>query len=210
MFIHSSIFNNYSVNISTDSSSADETSIIIVDSDDTRTDTESIDSDDDSLEDNDYDTDDGIEYDSIHNDDSQHFYSEKTDGKHYLGLCHVYSTPNMGTQLLLSSSVSAPTFFNHSYDNINNYLYYYGLVRIPNHEVQIMQVQLLEDDTCTVIIKSFWLRIIQRCWKKTYALKIQMARRRAMPQNQAYKQIHGHYPAPLTHLPSIRGMMATL
>jgi hypothetical protein len=202
-------------NSSTDDSSTDDTSIIIVDSGDGTTDTESILSygneddynTDDSIED-DYNTDDGIEYDSIHNNDSQHFYSDKEDGKYYLGIYNVYSTQNNDPQLLLSSSVSAQTFFNYSYDNINNYLYYYGLVRrIPNHQVQIMQVNILNDDTCTVIIKTYWLRIIQRRWKKIYTLRIKIARCRAMPQNQQYIQIHGCYPRHLIHMPSIQGMM---
>jgi hypothetical protein len=198
------------------SSSDDETSIIIVDSDDSVNEssvdngynTDTDDSINESGVDNGYNTDDGSEYDSIINEDYQHFHSEKEDRKYYLGLYHVYSNPNnMDTQLLLSTSVSAQTFFNHLYDNINNYLYYYGLVRIPNHEVQIMQVHMLNDDTCTVIIKTFWLRIIQRRWKQIYKLRTQMIRQRATPQNQMYSQIHGYYPNHIRIMPTLRDMM---
>jgi hypothetical protein len=209
MYIHFDS-DNYSIYYnSTDTSSDDETSIIMVDQDDDGT--VETDIDDDIVDngyntDDSYNTDEGIEYDSIHNEDSQHFYSEKENGKYYLGLCHVYSQPNRDMQLLLSTSVSARTFFNHSYENINNYLYSYGLVRIPNHEVQLMQVHMLDDDTCMVVNKTYWLRIIQRRWKKTYAMRIQMARLRAMPENQIYNQIHGYYPNHIRIMPSFRDM----
>jgi hypothetical protein len=80
MYIH---FDSDNYNIyynSTDTSSDDETSIIMVDQDDDETVETDI---DDDIVDNGYNTDDGyntdegIEYDSIHNEDSQHFTAKK-------------------------------------------------------------------------------------------------------------------------------------
>ena len=153
-------------------SDSEDNSTVVIDIDSANnTDTETIDSHDDHSYD-DSGSDGGIEYDSIHNEDAFHFYSEKENGKYYIGLCHLYSNRHIFsnaqyTHWLLSTSVSANSFFRHSYDNINNYLYYYGLVRIPQHEVQIMQVDRLEDETCAVTIKTHWLRLVQRHWKKT-------------------------------------------
>ena len=194
-------------------SESNSTVLIELDSGD-NTDTESIETDDDSYDDmSDHDSDAGIEYDSIHNEDAFHFYSEKENGKYYIGLCHLYS--NRHTQStsqykrwLLSTSVSAKSFFRHSYDNINNYLYYYGLVRIPQHEVQIMQIDRLADETCTVIIKTHWLRLVQRHWKKTYCKRNNMVRHRRSPQMQRYSQIHGKYPDCISRLPSLKGMLS--
>ncbi len=190
------------------SDSEDNSTVVIeLDSAD-NTDTESIDSDD-------YDdmSDDGIEYDSIHNEDAFHFYSEKENGKYYIGLCHLYTNLHAHsyapfTHWLLSTSVSANSFFRHSYDNINNYLYYYGLVRIPQHEVQIMQVDRLADETCAVTIKTHWLRLVQRHWKKTYCKRRNMVRHRMSPQMQHYSQIHGKYPDCISRLPSLKGMLS--
>ncbi len=188
------------------------TVVIEIDSED-NTDTESIDSDTDDDSYDDSGSDDGIEYDSIHNEDALHFYSEKENGKYYIGLCHLYSSRrnNSTVQLthwLLCTSVSANSFFRHSYDNINNYLYYYGLVRIPQHEVQIMQVDRLEDETCAVTIKTHWLRLVQRHWKKTYCKRRNMVRHRMSPQMQRYMQIHGKYPDCISRLPSLKGMLS--
>lgn len=188
-------------------SESNSTVVIEIDSAD-NTDTETLDTDDyDDM--SDYDSDVGIEYDSIHNEDAFHFYSEKENGKYYIGLCHLYthSMPQY-RRWLLSTSVSANSFFRHSYDNINNYLYYYGLVRIPQHEVQIMQVDRLADETCTVTIKTHWLRLVQRHWKKTYCKRRNMVRNRMSPQMQRYSQIHGKYPDCISRLPSMRGMLS--
>ena len=119
------------------SDSEDNSTVVIELETDDNTDTETIDADYDSYDDS--GSDGGIEYDSIHNEDAFHFYSEKENGKYYIGLCHLYS--NRHTQFkqwLLSTSISANSFFRHSYDNINNYLYYYGVAaytsaRSTNH-----------------------------------------------------------------------------
>jgi hypothetical protein len=191
---------------------SEDNSTVIIDIESTdNTDTETIDSDNDS--DAASGSDDGIEYDSIHNEDAFHFYSEKENGKYYIGLCHLYSNRHIFsnaqyTHWLLSTSVSAKSFFRHSYDNINNYLYYYGLVRIPQHEVQILQVHRLADEMCTVSIKTHWLRLVQRHWKKTYCKRRNMIRLRMTPQVQKYSQIHGKYPDCISRLPSLSGMLS--
>ncbi len=195
-------------------SDSESNSTVLIDLDSVdNTDTESIETDNDDISDDASGSDDGIEYDSIHNEDSFHFYSEKENGKYYIGLCHLYSNRHTQStsqyrQWLLSTSVSAKSFFRHSYDNINNYLYYYGLVRIPQHEVQIMQIDRLADETCSVIIKTHWLRLVQRHWKKTYCKRRNMVRHRMSPPMQRYSQIHGKYPDCISRLPSVRGMLS--
>ena len=82
------------------------------------------------------------------------------------------------------------------------------MVRIPNHQVQIMQVHILEDETCTVIVKTYWLRIIQRHWKKIYKQRNYMIQQRSLPQNIFYNEIHGNYTPTISTLPSLHGMLS--
>ena len=82
------------------------------------------------------------------------------------------------------------------------------MVRIPNHQVQIMQVHILENDTCTVIVKTYWLRLVQRHWKKIYKQRNDIIQQRSLPQNLFYKEIHGEYPPTILKLPSLRGMLS--
>lgn len=200
---HDSMYSN--IESSRSGSESDNTVIIdLTDSSPENTDNEFIDTEED---DHDDDDDPGIEYDSIHNEDSFHFYSEKEHGKYYIGLCHKYTSPNF-TQWLLSTSVSAQSFYRHTYDKINNYLYYYGLVRVPRHQIQIMQVHRVPYDTCAVIIKTYWLRLVQRHWKRTWAQRKSVILRRMSPHNQLYRQIHGKYPRDISMLPTIKGMLS--
>ena len=160
----------------------------------------------------DYDTEEGIEYDSIHNEDAEHFYTEKEHNNYYIGLCHSYCTPSYVHYLLLSTSVSARTFFNHPYKNVNNYLYYYGLIRVPNHNIQIMQLKIHTIngmESYNVIIKTYWLRLIQRHWKQIYKKRLSIIKQRIQPNNQQYKSIHGNYPLHISKLPSLCGMLST-
>lgn len=153
---------------------------------------------------------DGIEYDSIHVEDSSHFYSEKNDKQYYIGLSHIYNIKDR-TYLMLSATVSAQVFFNHSYDNINNYLYYYGLVRIPNHQVQILQVNIIQEDGFEIVSavnKTYWLRLVQRHWKQIYKQRKEVIRQRILPENLFYNEIHGNYQTNISYLPQLRGMLS--
>lgn len=202
------INNNYVDNHSNNSENSDDDSIVIDDS--ITENTSEYDSEDYDSEITDYNTDEGIEYDSIHVEDSLHFYSEKNDKQYYIGLPHIYNIDN-SLYLMLSTTVSAQVFFNHSYDNINNYLYYYGLVRIPNHQVQILQVNIIQergDDIVSVVNKTFWLRLVQRYWKKIYKQRTSIIKQRIKPDNQLYNSIHGNYPLHISNLPSLRGMLS--
>jgi hypothetical protein len=209
------VYDNNSENSDDNNSENSDDSIIIHDTDidtadtgtgtDTGTDTEMSEY---SL---DYDTEEGIEYDSIHREDAEHFYIEKEHNNYYIGLCHSYFTPSCVHYLLLSTSVSARTFFNHPYKNVNNYLYYYGLIRVPNPNIQIMQLKIHTFngmESYNVIIKTYWLRLIQRHWKKIYKKRSSIIKQRIQPNNQQYKSIHGNYPLHISNLPSLSGMLS--
>jgi hypothetical protein len=191
---------------SSDRSSEDDSIIIAGSLDDSDTSSDDNSSGDNSSDDE-VDSEDGLDYDAIHNEDSLHFYSEKEHGNYYIGLCHQFQLHHNNAHWLFSTSVSARTFLQHSYDNINKYLYYYGLVRIPNNEVDIMMVHRLPDETCTVIIKTYWLRIVQRHWKRTYAMRMSILSQRISPQIIKYNEVHGCYPPSMYRMPSLTGML---
>jgi len=199
-FIGHSRYNHAMSGTDSNSSSEDDDSIIITNTDDGYDDA-------DSDEHDELPGDNENVYDSIYNEDALHFYSEKEHGKYYIGSCHKYTTPNF-TQWLLSTSVSAQTFYRHTYDKIIKYLYYYGIVRIPRHQIEIMQVQRLLDDTCTVVIKTYWLRLVQRHWKRTWAQRKSVIHKRMSPHMQLYRNIHGKYPHTISRLPSVKGMLS--
>ena len=211
-YINTNNIDNASSN-SDNSDNSNDASIVIRDTDtDTNTDTNTDTDTDTNTDDFDYNTDEGIEYDSIHNEDAEHFYNEKENNNYYIGLCHKYYISSYVEYLLLSTSVSARTFFNHNYNSINNYLYYYGLIRIPNHNIQIMQLKINifnGMESYNVIIKTYWLRLVQRHWKNKYKQRLSIIKQRITPTNQLYNSIHGKYPLHISKLPSVNGMLST-
>ena len=59
-----------------------------------------------------------------------------------------------------------------------------------------------------VVVKTYWLRIIQRTWKKKYQDYRERQQQKMLPQNIRYREINGKYPKNLEYLPTIRGMLA--
>lgn len=195
---------------SSDSDSDDSSVVInVVDT----SDSESSDSETDQEIDTDSDSDvefeefiiepDDDEYDEIYQEDSYHVYSEKENDHYYIGLAKRISTET----LLMVNSVSANTFFMYSFLRIRDYLAKYSIISIQNAKVHIMKLCILPDETYSVILKTHWLRLVQRTWKKVYNDRKRVLKGRRKIQNLFYKEVHGRYPNGLNFVPTIYGMM---
>jgi len=203
----SSSSNNYSLtsnssnNSQSESSSNDSQIIALTTLSDSEyeTDTEE---DSEFYELGDYDEDSQVE--SIYQDDKDHLDSDKMDGNYYVGIYkHISSSGNF----LFVNSVSGSTFTNYSLDNIQEYLHYYSIMLRRCSEVNIMQLYIRKE-VYYVVVKTFWLRIIQRVWKKKYQQYVDRQHKKTLPQNMRYREIHGKYPKELNYLPKIRGMLS--
>lgn len=147
------------------------------------------------------------EYDEINRLDYMHFYSEKQHNHYYIGLCDKdYSPPD----IIMSSSVSPEMYFKYSNKTMVRYLYYYSGIYNglqPNKlSIDIMKLHIDSDGTYNIIIKTFWLRIIQRTWKKIYKQRLYVKKNRLQSANLKYREIHGNWPRKICYLPSLNGM----
>jgi hypothetical protein len=77
-------------------------------------------------------------------------------------------------------------------------------------QVQIAQCIQLDSGEQTAILKTFYLRIIQRAWKKRFALRVQMERQKRIPENILYRVRHGTWPQCCLNMPTIRGLLSNL
>jgi hypothetical protein len=75
------------------------------------------------------------------------------------------------------------------------------------HNIDIIQV-FIHNEYYIAVIKTFWLKIIQRTWRKIYLLRKRIVENRRTLASIRYTQLHGYYPHGLNHLPTIAGMMA--
>jgi hypothetical protein len=96
--------------------------------------------------------------------------SEKEHGRYYLGSYFIPDNPELYINpLLLSVCVQPTTFFKYSYDDIIVHVNQYSPSPKP---LEIMQVMITNTNNYTyvnVILKTFWLKIVQRRWKKIYS-----------------------------------------
>jgi hypothetical protein len=195
-----------------DSDSIDSDSIIVFVNDLNGSEISSIsgtDHENDSDSDNDFEEFDILpndwEHDEIYQDDSHHVYSEKEHDNYYIGLTKRTHTDGRDV-LLMVNSVSPFVFFQYGFERIRRYLAEYSIVRVENAKVHIMKLCILDDGTYSVVLKTHWLRLVQRHWRKTYQQRKKVIRGRRNLHNMRQREIYGRWPYGLNILPSLHGL----
>ena len=143
--------------------------------------------------------------DEIYEDEIDFLDSEKIDNNYYIGSV-LYI--NMKNQLIFSCSISPKSFFKYDAIDVIDYLYSFGIGYTFLYNIQIIKLNILEDKTYSVIVKTYWINLIQRHFKKIYIERINIINERKKLKNIQYNQLHGKYPYGLNNLPSIWGMMS--
>jgi len=151
------------------------------------------------------DTDNEELYDEIHENDYEHFYAEKEEGMNYIGIAHASEENNC---LLMSNTVSTSTFFLTPYHTIVRYLYLYGLVRIKHPTIDIMRLHITPDEAYSVVLKTYWIRLIQRHWRKIVATRKEIIRRRCSLSYRRQYEVSGQYPEDAANMPSLHGLLS--
>jgi len=77
-------------------------------------------------------------------------------------------------------------------------------------KIEIAECIILPSQHNICILKTFWLRLIQRVWKKIYREKNNVIKKRSNPNAIFYKQIFGRWPADCLFYPHLRGMLSNL
>jgi hypothetical protein len=198
------MINNIDSDEETESSSDDSSAIVVreqyISSDDSESDTEvelelSTDSEYDDFDE---------EYNEIYENDSEHMYSEKTNGQCYIGISKYIYQYNT---ILMINSVSPGIFFRYSINQILDYLCKYSIIHMQNAKIHIMKLDILQDGTYSVILKTHWLRLIQRHWKRIFKERALIIKKRCFIINLLSREIYGRYPNELNSLPNIYGML---
>ena len=133
-------------------------------------------------------------------------YEERQDKKYYIGLPYY---DNVFDEFILTSSVRSKTFFSYPIENITHYLKYYSVVRTEELDTpEIMQLMIHPtSDAYNVILKTHWIRLIQRTWKNVMRNRKVILKQWSQPNALKQREIQCKTSA---ILPSFRGMMAYL
>ena len=167
--------------------------------------------------------------DEVYDEDADHIESFKENNTYYIGLCYK-DKRTTSSAIILDMSISTGLFLKYSYDVIykvlggprvkqirdinaisdyNNWLYYHNNRDI---QLQIFKTYFKNLDKhpieweLGVIIKTFWIRLIQRKWKKIFKERQEIICKRMNPRNLHYRSVHGNWPIGLNYLPSLKDM----
>jgi len=134
-----------------------------------------------------------------------HLDSEKQSGCYYLGL---HKHIRYDSILLLLNTISIKSFYKYSYIHVLKYLYYYSIVRLYQPNIEIMKLSILDDGTYTVVLKTHWLRLVQRHWRKAFNMRKEMMKKQMRVSSILYREIYGRFPSDISRLPTLNGLMS--
>lgn len=75
---------------------------------------------------------------------------------------------------------------------------------------QIGETMILPGDEMVVILKTIWIRLLQRTWKNICARRKEIMRKRCDAQSIKEHERSGKWPVECQEMPGLRGMMAKL
>lgn len=137
--------------------------------------------------------------------------SDKQNHTYYLGLC----TGLGGNRLLLNIAIQPQTFLKFDIKSVLNYLaeysiftFYREILDVSSIQLQIMELDI-EPRTCwqTVRLKTYWIRIVQRVWKRVFRERQEVLMKRRTLRNIRYFERYGKHLPGIHVLPSIHGML---
>lgn len=88
---------------------------------------------------------------------------------------------------------------------------YYNIVSKPNYiKPEIGEYIILPTQEAVAILKTFWLRIIQKKWKKVFQERKEIIKQRCYLSNLSIREIRGMWPKSCVNLPGLKGMLSDL
>ena len=85
---------------------------------------------------------------------------------------------------------------------------YHNIISRPNYiKPEIGECIELVTGEQIVIIKTIWIKIIQRKWKKVFAKRQSIIKYRSSPSSLTFKQVTGKWPEYCTHIPGLNGLL---
>lgn len=148
------------------------------------------------------DIDDDVE--DIFDDEELFLDSVYEDGKYYIGLPCLMRTQNR--DWILQIAITARSLFKYDFKSVLRYLIEYSVIRIYNPTIQIMKLDISNTGSYNVIIKTFWLKIIQRTWKRVYKEQKHFIIKCINPHSLLHRQLKGKW-INNKQIPSLRGML---
>jgi hypothetical protein len=135
-------------------------------------------------------------------------YIDCINNHYYIGSYCLMKDLEENTILLFGRKVNLPTFYAFSNYELSTYIYYCsGFQYSTKPTIEIMQIQIDESGLYTAVLKTFWIKIIQRTWKKRMAEKKQYLsylKKNILSILNTYQRTTSRLPKP----PGLRGLLS--
>jgi hypothetical protein len=128
---------------------------------------------------------------------------EKEDKKYYIGFYTIVKTDNNPTscdpyEMLLNSTISPRSFFLFSLNVVEKYLHDFSIIYRNYYKfkpnVEILQLHINPATaTYNIVVKTYWLRLIQKWWKKICAKQKAIQLHKMKISNMRHFEIYGNW-----------------
>jgi hypothetical protein len=97
---------------------------------------------------------------------------------------------------------------NKSHDIFRNYKH---IITNKNYiKPEIIECIYLDTHHCVAILKTFWVRLIQRKWKNIIKERVNIINRRSHLKSLTHRELTGKWPNDCLDFPQLRGMLSQL
>ena len=72
---------------------------------------------------------------------------------------------------------------------------------------EIAECMYLETHECVAVLKTHWIRLIQRTWKNVMRKRADVIQKRTNPHALYNRQITGNWPSDCSNCPGLKGML---
>lgn len=100
---------------------------------------------------------------------------------------------------------------NHIATEHNIFRNYGNIIQRPDYiKPEIAECLYLSGGECVAILKTYWIRIIQRVWKRIYRDRERICRERCSFKALKHREFYGRWPSTCLYFPSLKGMLSSL
>ena len=182
----------------------------------------------------DYDSDYSDDSDDINYEEFTYDYDENSATKYNIVLCELYNSKlhgktnnnDVNNNYLLINRIKKLdiNFINSLTKGLNNdYIErqqqiiphkfiknYENIITRPNYiKPEIGETITLQSGHTVCIIKTLWIKLIQRAWKRIFEKRKQIIKMRCQLQSLKYREITGRWPENCRYFPSLQGLLLT-
>jgi hypothetical protein len=147
---------------------------------------------------------DGSSGDMLEDEDDDEEDDEEEEDEEY-GITHIHQIQELTVQYYMEELVP---FRQRPHKLIRNY---HNIIRSANYiKPEIAECINLPTGENIAIIKTMWIKLIQRKWKNVYAIRKHIIKCRSCPSSLSTRQLTGYWPRHCLHMPCLKGMLSNI